>query len=165
MKIREILVGQFTNCFDENGWFVALTNALEGVTAEDAAWKPPGVDNSIREIANHLNFYNYAYLERFKGVDYEYPVTDNDATFVTADNATDEEWAAEIGRLESILREFRDLMAAADDDRFDEAVSSTNQSTWSTLISNINAHNAHHGGQIVLLRKLQGSWDRAKGVS
>jgi len=31
--------------------------------------------------------------------------------------------------------------------------------------TNINTHNAHHGGQIVLLRKLQGSWDSKGGVS
>ena len=63
------------------------------------------------------------------------------------------------------MEEFRSLIVAADEEKFDQPVSATNQAKWSTLISNINAHNAHHGGQIVLLRKLQGSWDYAKGVS
>jgi len=47
----------------------------------------------------------------------------------------------------------------------DEAVSATNKSLWSLLISHVNIHNAHHGGQIVVIRKLQGSWDAGKGVS
>jgi len=162
--IKSFLVGQLTACYDQNAWFVALKNTLEGVTAEQAAWKTAGIDNSIWEIVSHLNFYNYAYVERFKGVKYEYPVDDNDATF-TAENVTDEAWAAEKGRLGAILTEFRELIQAADETEFDEPVSSENPIKWKALISNINAHNAYHGGQIMLLRKLQGSWDRAKGVS
>lgn len=161
--IKNFLVGQLTSCYDKNAWFVALKNTLEGVTAEQAAWKPAGVDNSIWEIVSHLNFYNYAYVERFKGVQYEYPVNDNDATF-TAD-VTDEAWAAAVARLDAILTEFRELISAADEGKFDEPVSTENPYKWKALISNINAHNAYHGGQIMLLRKLQGSWDPAKGVS
>ena len=49
--------------------------------------------------------------------------------------------------------------------RFEELAPPNNEMKWKALISNINAHNAHHGGQIVLLRKLQGSWESGKGVS
>jgi hypothetical protein len=63
------------------------------------------------------------------------------------------------------MNEWRDLIAAADDDKFDQPVSATNQASWATLISNVNAHNAYHAGQILLVRKLQGSWNPKKGVS
>ena len=162
--MKQILLDQFTACYDRNTWFVALKNALDQVTAKDAVWKPEGVDNSIWEIVSHLNYYNFAYVERFKGVDYQYPADDNDATFVAGD-ATEEAWAAEVARLDSVMTEFRELIAAAEENKFDEPVSATNPAKWGMLISNINAHNAHHGGQMVLLRKMQGSWDRAKGVS
>ncbi|MEQ1604387.1 MAG: DinB family protein [Pyrinomonadaceae bacterium] len=162
--MKDLLLEQFTAAFDQNTWFVALKNTLEGVTAADAAWKLEGVDNSIREIVSHLNYYNYAYVERVKGVDYRYPADDNDATFV-AGEATEDAWNTETARLAAILGEFRDLIANADESKFEEPVSASNPAKWRTLISNISAHNAHHGGQIVVLRKLQGSWDRAKGVS
>ena len=165
MSVKDLLVEQFTSCYDENSWFVALKNALSGVTAKEATWKPDNVENSIWEIVSHLNYYNYAYVERFKGVDYQYPVNDNDATFVANENATDEAWANEVAKLDVILTEFRELIRTADKDKFNQPVSATNPAKWSTLISNINTHNAHHGGQIVLLRKLQGSWDSSKGVS
>ena len=161
---KTTLLEQFTACYDKNTWFVALKNTLEDVTAVDAVWKPAGADNSIWEIVSHLNYYNYAYVERFKGVDYEYSADDNDATFLTGD-VTNEAWNAEISKLNAIMTEFRGLIEATDESKFDQAVSATNQVSWGTLVSNINAHNAHHGGQIVLLRKMQGSWDRAKGVS
>ena len=163
--MKQMLLDQFTSSYDQNTWFVALKNALDGVTAADAVWKPAGVDNSIWEIVSHLNYYNFAYVERFKGVEYQYPADDNDATFVEAEDANREAWAAEVTRLDSIMTEFRQLIATVEESKFDQPVSATNPATWATLISNINVHNAHHGGQIVLLRKMQGSWDRAKGVS
>ena len=39
------------------------------------------------------------------------------------------------------------------------------QAPWFSPLAQQNIHNAYHIGQIVLLRKLQGSWDRTKGVS
>jgi uncharacterized damage-inducible protein DinB len=165
MTTKEILLEQFTACYDENGWFVALKNALRNVTAEQAAWKPEKVNNSIWEILFHLNFYNEAYLKRFKGIDYVYPTTDNDETFSGAESASEEDWRAEVERFDSIMTEWRNLLEAADESKFDEPVSASNQSLWASLLAHVNAHNAHHGGQIVLLRKLQGSWDKSKGVS
>jgi hypothetical protein len=34
-----------------------------------------------------------------------------------------------------------------------------------TTVANINAHNAYHIGEIVMVRKEQGSWDPNKGVT
>ena len=163
--MKETLLEQFMVCYDKNGWFVALKNALENLTAEQAAWKTENLDNSIWEILAHLNFYNEAYLKRFKGIDYVYPTDDNNETFSSADEISEDAWRAEVERFDSIMSEWRNLLEATDESKFDEAVSGTNSSLWSSLIAHINIHNAHHGGQIVLIRKLQGSWDASKGVS
>ena len=160
---KEILLEQFTACYDENGWFVALKNAVKNLTAEQAIWKTENLDNSIWEIVHHLNFYNEAYLKRFKGIDYVYPTSNNDETFSSA--ATEADWRMEVERFDRIMTEWRTLLEAADDSKFDEAVSATNKSLWSSLLARVNAHNAHHGGQIVVIRKLQGSWDTKQGVS
>ena len=159
MSQKTILLGQFAAAFDKNGWFVATKNAIAGVTAEQAAWKPDGADNSIHEIINHLNYYNHAYLERFRGNDYEYTLPDNDATF-------DEglSWEEEVARFDSIMNGWREALEKSDESKFDEPVPN-NESKWKAIISSISAHCAHHGGQIVLLRKLQGSWDSKGGVS
>ena len=165
LSVKFILLEQFTACYDENGWFVALKNALQNLTAEQAIWKTENLDNSIWEILSHLNFYNEAYLKRFKGIDYVYPINENSETFSSAEMATEDAWQAELERFDSIIIEWRNLLEAADEGKFAEAVSATNKSLWSSILAHINAHNAHHGGQIVILRKLQGSWDSRKGVS
>jgi len=165
MTTKEILLEQFTACYDENGWFVALKNALKNLTAQQAIWRAENSDNSIWETLSHLNFYNEAYLKRFKGIDYVYPTNDNSETFSSAEDASEEAWQTELERFDSIMNEWRNLLESADESRFAEAVSATNKSLWSSIIGHINAHNAHHAGQIVLLRKLQGSWNSNKGVS
>ena len=35
---------------------------------------------------------------------------------------------------------------------------------WAPTIANISTHNAYHTGQIIFVRKLQGSWNPEKGV-
>ena len=165
MTTKATLLEQFTTCYDENGWFVALENAVKDLTAEQANWKTENLDNSIWEILSHLNFYNQAYLKRFKGIDYVYPTSENSETFSSVESATEDAWRAEIERFDSIMSEWRNLLEAADENKFNEAVSATNKSLWSSLLAHVNVHNAHHGGQIVLLRKLQGSWDTKQGVS
>lgn len=165
MTAKEILLEQFTACYDENGWFVALKNALKNLTAAQAVWKTEGLDNSIWEILAHLNYYNNAYLERFKGIDYVYPANDNAETFAGGETASDADWQAEIEKFDSLMSEWRSLLESANESKFDQAVSAANQSLWASVISDINTHNAHHGGQIVVIRKLQGSWDASKGVS
>ncbi len=122
------------------------------------------VDNSIWEITAHLNYYNFAYLERFKGVDYVYPKSENDATFAIGEISEDAR-QAETAEFDEIMTEWRGHLESADEAKFDEAVSAKNQSSWAGVLSHINLHNAHHVGQIVVLRKLQGSWDKSRGVS
>jgi uncharacterized damage-inducible protein DinB len=161
---KEILLDQFDRCYNENGWFVAVRNALEGVTALQAIWKPEGSDNSIWETLAHISYYNNAYLQRFKGIDYKYDIADNDETFRSGD-LSEAAWRAEVAKFDEIMKAWRGLIEAADRSKLDEAVSAENTATWAELIANVNAHNAYHGGQILLLRKLQGIWDPEKGVS
>jgi len=162
---KEVLLKQFDSCYDRNGWFVAVRNVLEGVTAEQAAWKAEGTNNSIWESLSHLTFYNSAYVQRFKGLDYKYSTNDNDETFTVPDNPSEDDWIAEVFKFDLTMRELRELIEAADASKFDQAVSETNQASWAELILNINAHNAYHGGQMLLIRKLQGIWNPEKGVS
>lgn len=163
MTTKEILLAQFTATYDENGWFVSLKNAIEGLNASQAAWKTENIDNSIWEILSHLSYYNYAYLERFKGVDYVYPANNNDETFTS--EISEEEWLVETEKFNFMMNEWRNLLESADETKFDQPVSKSNQTPWGILLSHINLHNAHHGGQIVMLKKLQGIWDSSKGVS
>jgi uncharacterized damage-inducible protein DinB len=162
--IKETLLKQYNRCYNENGWFVAVLNAIEGVTAEQAGWKPEGSDNSIWESLAHISYYNNAYLQRFKGIDFEYDVADNDETF-RGGEPTEEAWRVEVEKFDAVMTEWRSLIERADESKFSEPVPTNTARIWADLIADVNAHNAYHGGQILLLRKLQGAWNPEKGVS
>lgn len=165
MTTKEFLIAQFTSNYDTDGWFVALGNTFNNLSAEDAAWKPDGADNSIWGILAHLNFYNERYLKRFKGVELEKSDLENHETFANAKSVSEEAWKAEIERFDRIMNEWRSAIESTNESKFAEKVSTENPSLWSEVVGLINTHNSHHGGQIVILRKLQGSWDASKGVS
>lgn len=161
---KEILFRQYDRCYNENGWFVAARNAIDGLNFEQAAWKPSDDVNCIWETLSHITYYNYAYLQRFKGLHYEYDVSNNDQTFSTGEY-DEAHWQTDVARFDVVMKEWRDLLAAADDAKFGQPVSDENPASWAELIANVNAHNAYHAGQIMLLRKMMGSWDPEKGVS
>lgn len=162
---KEVLIEQFNRCYDENGWFVSARNALEGLTAEQADWSPEGTDNSIWETLTHITYYNNAYLQRFKGIDFEYEISTNDESFKGSAVPSEEEWQKVVGEFDAVMTEFRALLTSADESKFDRSVPQKPDRKWSDLIADINAHNAYHAGQILLIRKLQGSWNPEKGVS
>src|SRR6187402_2179099 len=107
MTTKDVLLKQFAAAYDKNGWFVALANALNNLSAEQAAWKTENIDNSIWEIVAHLNFYNRAYVERFKGIDYDYSTDNNNETFASADTPSEEAWQREVENFEGIMTEWR----------------------------------------------------------
>ena len=164
MSTKKVLLDQFNECYDTNGWFVAVRRAIDGINVEQAAWKEQDDVNCIWETLSHITYYNNAYLQRFKGLEFEYDISSNDESFSTGEY-TEADWQADVARFDAVMTEWRSLIESADDAKFDELAPPRNESTWSEIIAAINVHNAHHGGQIVLLRKLQGSWDSGKGVS
>lgn len=165
MTTKEFLIDQFTSNYDTDGWFVALGNTVKGLSAADAAWKPDGVDNSIWGIIRHLNFYNERYLKRFKGETVEEFEFENSETFAGVSSVSEEDWQAEIERFDWVMSSWRSAFEAANEERFGQSFSEDKQESLAEIIGLINTHHAHHGGQIVILRKLQGSWDASKGVS
>ena len=156
---------QFDKCFDKNGWFVAVRNVLDGVTVEQAVWKPGESDsNCIWELLSHITYYNHAYLQRFKGIAFEYDIENNDQTFGTGEY-TEADWQADVDRFDAVMKEWRGLIATADESKFAEPVPANTSRIWSNVIADVNAHNAYHGGQMLLIRKLQGNWNPEKGVA
>lgn len=162
--MKKLLSEEFTNCYDTNGWFVSVRKAVEGINLEQAAWKPADSVNCIWESLSHLTFYNHAWLQRFKGLEYKYEVSSNDETFSTGEY-DEPSWKAEIAHFDEVMAEWKTLIESSDEAKLNELVPDRDGTTWAEIISLINTHNAYHAGQILVLRKLHGNWDASKGVS
>jgi uncharacterized damage-inducible protein DinB len=150
--LKSILLEQLRTTHNVEDWFVPINIALQGVTAEQAKWTPGAGSHSVGQLANHLLFWDTDALARFKGETPPKFSGNNDETF---NNFDAKQWDDTVKKLDQVLTEWERAVEAADDKKIEESAS---------LIAHVGAHNAYHVGQILYVRKLQGSWDPSKGV-
>jgi uncharacterized damage-inducible protein DinB len=151
--LRGVLLELLRTTHTEEDWFVPANIAVEGLTADQAKWTPPGNGNhSVGQLAYHLWFWDTRALARFKG---EKPPTfsgNNDETFNDFNAA---QWDELVKKLNQVMTDWELAVTNADDQKLADNAS---------LIAHVGAHNAYHVGQIIYVRKLQGVWDPSKGV-
>ncbi|UFJ41381.1 DinB family protein [Brevibacillus humidisoli] len=161
MNRMELLLHQLEITYDKEDWYPPLVPALAGVTAEQASWRPPGAAvNTIGETVNHLLFYKERVLQRLRGSEPTSTAANNDETF-SAGAAADAEqsWQETLNRLQDVHQQIRETLAGMDDNSFDQPIP---QTPMGILMTSILLHDAYHTGQIIQLRKLQGSWPTSR---
>jgi len=150
--LRGVLLEQLRTTHNAEDWFVPANIAVANLTADQAKWSPGKDAHSVGQLANHLLFWNTRELAEFKGEKPKPFSGNNDETFNDFNAA---QWAETVKQLDAVLTDWEKAVEAADDQKL---------AANASLIAHIGAHNAYHIGQIIYVRKLQGSWDPAKGV-
>jgi len=150
--LKSILLEQLKTTHNQKEWFVPANTAVEGLTPEQASWRDGKGNHSIGQLANHLVFWNQEELAKFKREPEVKFSGNNDETF---NNFDTKKWNATVQQLDQVLTDWEKAVAAADDKKLE---------SWYSIIAHIGTHNAYHIGQIIYIRKLQGSWDPEKGV-
>jgi uncharacterized damage-inducible protein DinB len=149
-SLKSVLLEQLKSTHDKENWFVPVSTALEGLTAEQAVWSDGSGNHSVGQLANHLLFWNERQLQKFRGQKSNAFNGNNDETF----NAfTKEQWAETVKNLNAVLTDLEKTVENADE---------ASLRSWAETIANISAHNAYHTGQIIYVRKLQGLWKPKK---
>jgi uncharacterized damage-inducible protein DinB len=152
VTLRSILLHQLQSTHNKADWFAPVNTAVEGLTAEQAAWQPPNGSHSAGQLAYHLLYWNRRSLERLKGETPEKYNGDNNQTFAKFD---EKQWADTVKQLDQVMTDIEQVVSSVDDQKL---------ASIAPMVSNICNHNAYHTGQIVYVRKLQGSWNPEKGV-
>jgi DinB superfamily len=150
--LKSVLLQQLKDTHPNSNWFVCADVALAGVTPEQANWKDGKGNHSVGQLAYHIWFWNERNLRNMKGEHPEKFSGNNDETF---DKFDAKSWNETVQKLDAVLTELEKMVENADEAKL-KAIAPT--------IANINAHNAYHIGEIVMVRKEQGSWDPSKGV-
>ena len=150
--LKSILLEQLRSTHNKAEWFVPANTAVAGLTAEQANWTDGKGNHSVGQLATHLVFWDRRSLEQFEGKPVEKYNGNNDETFTRFDS---KQWDDTVKQLDEVMTEWEKAVAAADDAKL--------QSSYST-IAHIGTHNAYHIGQIIYVRKEQGSWNPANGV-
>jgi DinB superfamily len=158
--LRSVLLSQLRSTHNKAEWFVPVDAAIAGLTAEQAKWVPTNAagkvdanaSHSSGMLAYHLLFWNNNALAGLKGEKAAPVPGNNDETFNDFDAAN---WAKTVHDLDAVLSSIEDVVEHADEARLEQIAGT---------ISHISTHNAYHTGQILYVRKLQGSWNPANGV-
>jgi uncharacterized damage-inducible protein DinB len=150
--LKGVLLEQLQTTHNKKDWFASASDAVDGLTAEQASWRDGKGNHSVGQLAAHLVFWNRQQLAKFNG---EAPPAfsgDNNETFNSFDAA---KWAATVRDLNDVMVAWERAVEGADDQKLQK---------WASAIAHIGAHNAYHIGQMVYIRRLQGSWNPEKGV-
>ena len=150
--LKGVLLEQLQTTHNKKDWFVPVTVAVDGVTPDQAKWTDGKGNHSVGQLTYHLLFWDRYALADFKGEKHEKFSGNNDETFTNFDA---KQWADTVHQLDQVMTEWEKAVEAADDAKLSKNAS---------LIAHVGAHNAYHIGEIVMVRKEQGSWDASKGV-
>ena len=150
--LKSILLEQLRTTHNVKDWFVPVNIALEGLTPEQVKWTDGSGNHSIGQLASHLIFWNLQQLTKFKNLPQPPFDGNNDETF---NSFTSDNWKLTVQKLDSVLTAIEKAVEESDDSKLQ---------SWYSAIAHIGTHNAYHTGQIIYIRKLQGSWDPNKGV-
>lgn len=151
--LRSVLLEQLVTTHNKNDWFVSPSKAVEGLTPEQVSWKDGKGNHSIGQLAYHLVFWNSQELAKFKGEPPSKFSGNNEETFDKFDAKT---WEDTVKKLDQVMTELEKFVESATDEQL---------AKFGPEIAHIGTHNAYHTGQIIYIRRLQGSWDPKKGVS
>ena len=150
--LRGILLDQLKSTHTEKDWFVTTKVAVEGLTPEQANWTDGKGNHSIGQLAFHLVFWNTQLLAKFKGETPPKYSGKNDDTFYNFDA---KQWSETVQQLDKVMTDLEKFVETADDKTIEKNA---------PLIARVGTHIAYHVGQIVYIRRLQGSWNPEKGV-
>lgn len=123
---------------------------LDGITPQDACRKIDGVPYSIARIVAHMQWWQQERISVARGnelTDFEPRVDDWPAV-------APDEWD---GLVKDFLAGFDELLAIAADQSAMQRLIFDDFKVSQMLLSHP-THNSYHLGQIVLLRRLQGTW-------
>ncbi|MDG4658464.1 DinB family protein [Ectobacillus antri] len=156
--VTNVFLEQLDMHYHQNDWFASINQALDGVSAAEAAWTSSGISNSIWQIVNHLIFWNEDVIHRIKGTENPHQAADNEETFGNPGDPEDEiGWNQTVERLNEVMNTLKTVIADLDDEKL-KVPYAANRYSIERLLSHIMMHDTYHLGQIVLLRKLQSSW-------
>jgi hypothetical protein len=152
VTLKSVLLEQSRSTHNKKEWFVDAMTAVDGLTPEQASWRDGKGNHSAGQLTYHLVFWNSRSLAKFKGEAAAKFSGNNEETFDSFDAKT---WGATVRQLDEVMTELEKVVESADEEHL---------KSWASEIEHIGAHNAYHIGQIVYIRRLQGSWDPEKGV-
>jgi hypothetical protein len=163
MDKNEILTKGWDFAFDTEDWYPPIKAALKDVDFVQAFWRPEGkASHIIAELVVHLLYYKKRFLFRLNEREWDTHIDSNDETFETNAITTAEQWYGTVNDLYSVQNEIKTILNTLDEQGWQRQIPET---AADRQVLSLIMHDAYHTGQIILIRKLYGSWPDVRDVS
>lgn len=155
MEIKAMLLEYWQSAATTEGWYPPYADALSGVDAAMANWRPEGAaSNTIWETVVHVTYFKERLLRRLDG-EADLPLPGgNDDTFVVS-GAGEPEWQTAAERLFRSHQDLYDRLQRLDESQLEQMQP---EQSIAKQVMDLIVHDAYHTGQIILIRKLKGHW-------
>lgn len=152
MNRTDLLLRILDTTYEKESWYAPLKPAIEGLTAEQASWRTDGeATKTIWENVNHLTYYKERLTAQLEGREWNQTLDGNETFYLTEQINDEKEWRAVVERVETAHRGLREAVSKTTDEMLEE-------DSLEEKLLDIMLHDAYHTGQIIQLRKMQGSW-------
>lgn len=152
MNRIDFLLNVLDSTFYKESWYAPLKPAIEGITAEEAIWRPTGeATKTIWENLNHLIYYKERLVANLEGREWTHNLSGDENFYLTEQSIEDKEWKKVVERAETAHRNLRKILSKT-------SVEELDQYSLEGKLLDIFLHDAYHTGQIIQIRKMQGSW-------
>ncbi|HNR02012.1 MAG TPA: DinB family protein [Anaerolineaceae bacterium] len=140
---------------EENGWFLPAYQALEGLSAEQAARSPGEKFNSPWAIVRHMTYWMEFIQLRLRGEEPK-PILGED-WLPLPDPASESAWAADKQRLKEVTLQLAETVRAWDDSLLEEPFSKSGHNRRQ-VIQGVIGHNCYHTNELICSRHMLGYW-------
>lgn len=147
------------NTFYESGWHAPLSRAVEGLTAEQAKWRPAPGEHCVWEHVNHVAVWAEEYASRLAGGPRRAELSETvEAGWPGPEGrGRDDDWRRAVARLKEAHARLVAIVSAMEEAALARRRAEGKPLLASEIIESA-THYSYHGSQIVLLRRLQGTW-------
>ena len=125
-----------------------MLQALRGVSAKTAAWRPAPDRHNIWEIALHAAYWKYIVRRKLRGEKRGSFVLEGSNWFKRPVELSEKSWRADLALLAAEHRTLREAVV--------DYLAGKTRPLPVRLIFGVAFHDVYHAGQIRLLRRLQG---------
>lgn len=160
VTVKDAVLDHLEYTFEKEAWQPSLAMAVEGLTAEQAAWKPAPARHSIWQIVRHVLHWKRGVIAALDGRPMDVDVLERtDWAEVSGDDAA---WQADVRELHTIYQEFRRRLEPMAEGGFSQTyVPYQGKEEWSQPLAlrliRVFTHDIYHAGQVRYLRALQGA--------
>ena len=146
------IADQMKRAFEGEAWHgPSMLEALENVTAEQAAARPIPTAHSILEIVLHVGGWEDVIRRRITGESANEP---DEGDWPAAGATSEAAWAAALERLKRNNAALRAAVEGLTDAKLDEFATGSKSSVYATLHGAIQ-HCLYHAGQVSMLKKAE----------